>query len=863
MRAGKLHISTPFIPYLVIAVACVALFIAFAPVAIIGGQPSLTTADAVVDLGWFGKYCFSGDCTLGAVSADCQAGKGCNEDELTILGIISRCGGGANDFLWKDTMFFCSGEQVKQSAQAEKILEAQPTNCTASLTNWAPIFTPTCWMRVVSAGVAAVLIQAGAFFLAIAGYLFNTLTQYTIVEFGKTYAMIKGGVEVGWSAFRDIVNIVIIGVFTFIAISIILGIEKYGQKKLIAHVLIIAVLLNFSLLFTKLIIDGSNFTALQMYNAMPDIRTGSQSQAAATGPNPIQGFVQEGIAGQFVNLIGMSSFQDSYALLRNKADKNDDTLSTFVYGIGSAVLLFVAASVLLYGCYIIGTRAILLIFLILTSPIAFASYLIPGTENRSMGWNTWWTSLLSAAVLAPLLMTLLWATLAIGRALKRGLEATGGGIGTLGDLMASPAKTDNLEALFMYVLLLGLLYKCFQLSHDFSTGIMRFDLTGGILGKILGGPLALTSQLGGALGRRFLGSSFAWRAESVGKDLQAAQNAYRQPGGGTRKNFERMTKLARMKSRREALADSSYNFMNTAAGKAAAKAAGLTGILSGADARGASFAANIKAKTEAAQKKADSLALSEKQKNEIRDDAARAHLTQSKATKEGFEAQREELRKQTRIQEEAGKQQIETLKKQRDVHTSEIDKEKQGEKDLLAKHEAILKSIAEEISKTRPDTTARADMERRHAEAIRQRDIEMKGQTQKIEAARQRVAPNIADIDAQIKTTEAPLAELRTKLAQVESNLENYTDTKMEERARTHATNAVSEAVGKMQEVAGEIGRREAGPIGRMLGDGELIARGVRKKFKEKADTANLRSVFESMRSETGGAKESGAAEAH
>jgi CBS domain containing-hemolysin-like protein len=115
-----------------------------------------------------------------------------------------------------------------------------------------------------------------------------------------------GGLDVVWMAFRDLANILIIGIFVFIAISIILGLEQFGQKKLIARVLIIAILINFSLLFSKIIVDVSNLVAFQFYKGM--VGVDENGNIPQTSLNPTA--TQVGIAGAFMGKLGIQTALD-------------------------------------------------------------------------------------------------------------------------------------------------------------------------------------------------------------------------------------------------------------------------------------------------------------------------------------------------------------------------------------------------------------------------------------------------------------------------------------------------------------------------------------------------------------------------
>ena len=243
-----------------------------------------------------------------------------------------------------------------------------PTSCASILAFMTSPFT--CMFRTLVSLTAATFIYVSSWILTIAGLLFNWLVTHTIIEFGNVYSSIKDAVELAWSAFRDIANILIIGIFTFIAISIIVGLKEYGQKKLIANVLIIAVLINFSLLFTKMIIDGSNFAATQIYNAAS---LGGPANQTASGV--VAG--DAGISGRFLQLMGVQTGWDAVKTVAAIAEAKDSGWVALWHGLFIAAVLLGAAGVLLYGSFLIVSRMVMLIFLFVTASIAFASYLVP------------------------------------------------------------------------------------------------------------------------------------------------------------------------------------------------------------------------------------------------------------------------------------------------------------------------------------------------------------------------------------------------------------------------------------------------------------------------------------------------------
>ncbi len=398
-----------------------------------------------------------------------------------------------------------TGTTQKLDANGQVISE--PTSCNGIWNFWtSPII---CIGRSISAFIAGSLVFITSSLLAIAGLLFDWLVNNTIIHFGDAVytTSVKTAVETAWTAFRDIANIVIIGIFTFIAISIILGLKEFGQKKLIANVLIIAVLINFSLLFTKMIVDASNFTALQVYSA-----SNGQTLSASSDTGQSQSY---DIAGAFMRYAGVSGFTDTFSATRQLADNLDNGFVALLHGIFTATLLLGAAIVLFYGSFLLISRTLLIIFLMITASIAFASYLVPAWETSSYGWKTWWNSLLKSAVLAPVLMFFLWATLAIAAALK----PAGG---TLGDLATNPTSTPDMAALFNYIIILGLLFISFKLSSTFAGKIAGFNFAS--LVPALG--VGLGARFAGVLGRQFIGRPALNISERLQGRSKAAESAF-------------------------------------------------------------------------------------------------------------------------------------------------------------------------------------------------------------------------------------------------------------------------------------------------------------------------------------------------
>ena len=97
------------------------------------------------------------------------------------------------------------------------------------------------------------------------GLLFDLSIYLSVTNF-KSFVETSGMAQVGWSLFRDVANISFIFIILYNAISTIL--QLGSDKRLLAKVVIIALLINFSGLITKLVIDVSNVVANQFYSQL-------------------------------------------------------------------------------------------------------------------------------------------------------------------------------------------------------------------------------------------------------------------------------------------------------------------------------------------------------------------------------------------------------------------------------------------------------------------------------------------------------------------------------------------------------------------------------------------------------------------
>ncbi len=305
-----------------------------------------------------------------------------------------------------------------------------------------------------------ILITIPAGILGLVGEGFDQVMKYTITDFHTTFSIFEPGITTAWEGFRDIANIVMIAMFVFVAICVILNISKYGLKQFGVRILIVALLINFSLFFTKAIVDVSNVTALQFRKAI-QVKT-------VTGEDA-------GIAGIFMQQAGLTEgwLTGGSTALKGIIDSGEGSWgSAVVYTIVTIFFFSALSAVLLYGLILMVSRIVVLMVLMFTSAAAFTAYMIPGGDSW---WNKWWDALIKNALFAPLFMLMLWGVVHV----MQGMQKGGGGAD-----FASLVSKDGGSWLYTLnmMVVIGLLYASTKIADGLSIKGAQFAKDWGMKG---------------------------------------------------------------------------------------------------------------------------------------------------------------------------------------------------------------------------------------------------------------------------------------------------------------------------------------------------------------------------------------------
>jgi len=376
--------------------------------------------------------------------------------------------------------------------------------------------------------LGGIVLEISARLLAISGILLNSAMNVTLNLSG----LVNSNDSIGavWRTIRDFSSIFFIFILLYASISTILGAEgAMSPKKLIPKIVICGLLINFSLFFTKIIIDGSNVVAMGFYSAIaPSNDTSKQTNFGG-------GFIASdgGISNVFMQTLGVLSIYNPQGAAEAKEDFGRKTVASIYFG--AAIMVIAAASFLLISIMLM-VRIVVLLILLATSPIYFIAMVLPKTQEYA---SKWMSTLIGQSLFPVVYLALVYISLKIIKSFNdlNNLNQTNNE--SFAELFING---NNVSVLFNYILVIILLNSAVVVAAKFMGETSKWS---GNIHK------RLTGVVGSYVGRRTLGwaaykakesdtfKSFASRAPVFGlatsKSLGALAN---KKFGGDKVSYE-------------------------------------------------------------------------------------------------------------------------------------------------------------------------------------------------------------------------------------------------------------------------------------------------------------------------------------
>ena len=177
-------------------------------------------------------------------------------------------------------------------------------------------------------------------------------------------------VQIGWSVSRDLANMAFILIMLGIAFAYILDLDIYGVKKMIVPLIVMALLLNFSLIIGGVFIDIGNSLGKFFVS-------GGAGNSTGVGDG-IMAAVQAGQLAQIRNNVAASSPISNLIMA---------SVFQLVFYIILAFMLFAMGFVMLY-------RIVNLWILLILAPLAWVCVAVP---NMKSYYSQWWSKFLKWA----------------------------------------------------------------------------------------------------------------------------------------------------------------------------------------------------------------------------------------------------------------------------------------------------------------------------------------------------------------------------------------------------------------------------------------------------------------------------------
>ncbi len=248
-----------------------------------------------------------------------------------------------------------------------------------------------------------VVMSIFAFALWITGAFLDGVINITIVQM-NTYINKVAAIDIAWSKFRDIANMFFIFTILFIAIATILQIDRYQARTLLARVVLAAVLMNFSLVFTKALIDISNVVTVQFYNAV--LTTPTQEPAKSLSAM----LLTMTNVGTAYSVDSAAAFNAGAAPLAATAEVLKDVMKFGIATMGGVGVMLVLAFTFVVMGITLTARFVVLIFLMVLSPLMFLAWILPWSQKYA---SQWWDQLTKQLLFPPLFFALLFVALSV------------------------------------------------------------------------------------------------------------------------------------------------------------------------------------------------------------------------------------------------------------------------------------------------------------------------------------------------------------------------------------------------------------------------------------------------------------------
>lgn len=327
----------------------------------------------------------------------------------------------------------------------------------------------------------------------------------TVMNGSPTVPGIGESINQAWTLFRDVSNLAFIFIILYLAFQLILGVGS-GHWRSLGSLIVMAILINFSLFFTKVVIDASNVLAVVFYA-------------------PIESAGSGGVSQLFMKQVNLSSIwnatkpEDTAALFGAVGAQGSKTV---ILMLGGSLFIIITSFVFFAVSILLMIRFLYLMLLMVLSPLAFACFVLPGLKGY---FNKWWSTLIHQAFFAPAMFLLILMSFKILGGMNKAIELVvppSGGVVGVGSFFQVLALNTSASIGIVFNFAISIFFMIYSLLLAQKLGASGAATTLKWGRNLNGRANSMLRNTGGYIGRKTIGSY----AQALGKNdslIAAAQ----------------------------------------------------------------------------------------------------------------------------------------------------------------------------------------------------------------------------------------------------------------------------------------------------------------------------------------------------
>ncbi len=258
------------------------------------------------------------------------------------------------------------------------------------------------FITTILAGFAWFAVQLSSLVLFLAGGIFDFVIDKTVLN-NTILETLNEAIRVGWKIVRDVLNMVVVFSLLYLGIKTILQGEGFADKKVLIGIIIAAIFINFSLLFTKSVFEVSNF-----------VSKGIGEQIKFQGDS--RGDVST-ISG---GLVKMVKPQNLLNYIYTPTTDIKEVFNKYQVALFTVLTMLILAIILFSASFLIISRFAIFILLMITSPLGLVSKFIPWLNGYG---QMWWEALKKQAIVLPVFFLSLYISIYFVSTLSGGLTS--------------------------------------------------------------------------------------------------------------------------------------------------------------------------------------------------------------------------------------------------------------------------------------------------------------------------------------------------------------------------------------------------------------------------------------------------------